>query len=287
MEAAPAPAATVVSAGGPSREPLLVANDVGIHFAGLRALDGVSIEVFPGEILGLIGPNGAGKTTLLNVISGLYTATSGEITFKGRVVTHLNPMKIARSGVGRTFQTTRLFPQLSVWENIETAAEVAQQFRPDVYRPRETIVAQFGLGEFADRLANTLPYGVQRQVEMARAVALGPDLLLLDEPAAGTNDVESVQLADSIRRIRDVEKCAILLIDHDLPFVMNLCERLYVLDAGKVIASGSPVEVQANQRVKEAYLGARGGTGQTGRPAEAPAAPGVAPDPRPVVEPKF
>lgn len=256
--------AQVSDAGPRDAEPLLAVEGVSIRFAGLRAVDEVSISVYPGEILGLIGPNGAGKTTLLNLISGIYSATSGRITFKGEVITHLDPTRIARSGVGRTFQTTRLFPLLNVWENIETAAEVAGQFRPKVHRPAEVIIAQFGLEEYAERLAGTLPYGIQRQVEMARAVALGPDLLLLDEPAAGTNDIESLRLADSIRRIRDVEKCAILLIDHDLPFVMNLCERLYVLDAGRVIAEGSPARIQSDQRVKEAYLGTQGRAGQAG-----------------------
>ena len=263
------PASQVTPARHSGAKPVLVVRGVGISFAGLRAVDDVSIEVYPGEILGLIGPNGAGKTTLLNMISGLYTADSGEITFQGRTVTHLAPMKIARLGVGRTFQTTRLFPLLSVRENVETAAQVAQQYRPQVYRPVDEIMAQFGLQDVAGRKAGTLPYGIQRQVEIARAVALGPDLLLLDEPAAGTNEVEALQLIDAVRRVRDVEKCAILLIDHDLPFVMNLCEHLYVLDAGKVIAEGSPQEIQANERVKEAYLG----TQKAGGPAERKGAP--------------
>jgi branched-chain amino acid transport system ATP-binding protein len=174
-------------------------------------------------------------------------------------------------GVGRTFQTTRLFPLLSVRENVETASQVAQQYRRQVYRPVDEIMVQFGLQDVAQRKAGTLPFGIQRQVEIARAVALGPDLLLLDEPAAGTNEVESLQLIDAVRRVRDVEKCAILLIDHDLPFVMNLCEHLYVLDAGKVIAEGSPEEIQANEKVKEAYLGTQKAAGAEGRKGAPPA----------------
>ena len=140
--------------------------------------------------------------------------------------------------MGRTFQNTHLFRELTVRENVETAARVAQQYRPSVYRPTEELLDQFGLQDVSRQRAGTLPYGAQRQVEMARAVALGPDLLLLDEPAAGANEMESARMMETIRRIRDVEKCTILLIDHDLPFVLNLCERLYVLDAGRVIAEG-------------------------------------------------
>jgi branched-chain amino acid transport system permease protein len=237
--------------------PLLVVDEVSMLFAGLRAVDGASIKVYPGEILGLIGPNGAGKTTLLNMISGLYTATSGAITFKGTRVEHLPSHLIARLGVGRTFQNTHLFRELTVRENVETAARVAQQYRPSVYRPTEEILTQFGLQSVSRQRAGTLPYGIQRQVEMARAVALGPDLLLLDEPAAGANEMESTIMMETIRRVRDLEKCTILLIDHDLPFVLNLCDRLYVLDAGRVIAEGTAQEIQDNPKVKEAYLGTR------------------------------
>jgi branched-chain amino acid transport system permease protein len=253
----PVLATGTAAASASSAEPLLVVDGVSMVFAGLRAVDNASIRVYPGEILGLIGPNGAGKTTLLNMISGLYTATSGTITLSGTRVEALPSHEIARLGVGRTFQNTHLFRELTVRENVEAAARVAQQYRPSVYRPTDELLEQFGLQGVSRRRAGTLPYGVQRQVEMARAVALGPDLLLLDEPAAGANEMESAFMMETIRRIRDVEKCTILLIDHDLPFVLNLCERLYVLDAGRVIAEGDPQEIQENPKVKEAYLGAR------------------------------
>jgi branched-chain amino acid transport system permease protein len=255
--AASAPAAPAAAPAPPSRTPILTVREASMRFAGLMAVDKASIEVYPGEIVGLIGPNGAGKTTLLNMISGLYTPTSGEINLHGEVVTNMRAFQIARRGVARTFQNIRLFPHLSVRENVETAARVAQQYRPSVYRTTAQLLTQFGLDPVADRKASTLPYGVQRQLEMARAAALGPDLLLLDEPAAGTNDIESMQLADSIRRVRDVEDCAIVLIDHDLPFVLNLCERIYVLDAGVVIAQGTPRDIQEDANVKRAYLGTR------------------------------
>jgi len=237
--------------------PVLSVQGVTMQFAGLKAVSDVSLTVHPGEIVGLIGPNGAGKTTLLNMISGYYKPTGGQIVLNGGAVTGLPSHRIARLGVGRTFQSTHLFRGLTVFENVEVAARVARQYRPSAYRPAAEILSQFGLMEVSRRKASTLPFGVQRQVEVARAVALGPDLLLLDEPAAGTNDVESRELVDSIRRIRDLERCAILLIDHDLPFVLGLCERVYVLDAGRVIAEGSPEQVQEDQAVREAYLGSR------------------------------
>jgi branched-chain amino acid transport system permease protein len=264
--ASPAPRSTPAAAPRAAGTTLLSVRDATMLFAGLRAVDKASLDVYPGEILGLIGPNGAGKTTLLNMISGIYHPTSGTFAYREHDLTGLDPYEIARLGIARTFQSIRLFPHLSVWENIETCTGTAGQYRRELYRPTEQIMEGFGLTALAERKAGTLSYGLQRQVEMARAVALGPELLMLDEPAAGTNEIESQQLAESIRRVRDQEKCSIILIDHDLPFVMNLCDRIYVLDAGAVIASGTPQEIQENPRVKQAYLGTRPvGAGQPGQ----------------------
>jgi branched-chain amino acid transport system permease protein len=239
------------------RDLALEIHNVSKHFAGLKALQDVSLEVNVGEIVGLIGPNGAGKTTLLNVISGMYTATAGEISVAGRTITHDKPHQIAQNGIARTFQNTRLFPGLSVRQNVEVAVSVAAAHRAGRARPADTLLAEFGFDELVDRKAGELPYGRQREVEMARAAALAPSFLLLDEPAAGLNDAESLELVGAVRRIRDRLGCGVLLIDHDLHFVMNICDRMYVLDAGRVIAAGTPEEIQGDPLVIQAYLGTK------------------------------
>jgi branched-chain amino acid transport system permease protein len=269
--AAAAPAAAALAADAAPAAAALSVRGASMHFAGLAALDDASLEVHSGQVVGLIGPNGAGKTTLLNVISGLYAPTAGEMTLNGVPLNGLRPYQIARLGIARTFQTTRLFRELTVRQNLEVAASVARGHRPHVARSAAEILSQFGFEEIADTKAGVLPYGVQREVEVARAVALGPGILLLDEPAAGLNDAESMELVSAVRGIRDREGCGILLIDHDLHFVMALCEYIYVLDAGRIICRGAPEEVQRDPLVVAAYLGTRGGES----PAAAPTMPAL------------
>ncbi len=269
----PAAGAPAASPSATTRPITLIVKHACKHFAGLTALEDVSLEVQTGEIVGLIGPNGAGKTTLLNLVSGLYEATEGEMTLDGVSLDRVSPHRIARLGMARTFQTTRLFRELTVDQNIEVAVSVAHRHRPEAARPAGDILAQFGFEDIAERKAGVLPYGRQREVEIARAVALSPSILLLDEPAAGLNDEESMELVHAVRTIRDRAGCGVLLIDHDLHFVMALCERIYVLDAGRVIAAGTPAEVQSDPLVVEAYLGTREVRRPRASPADASAAP--------------
>jgi branched-chain amino acid transport system ATP-binding protein len=230
---------------------LLEAASASKRFRGVQALADVSLDVREGEIVGLIGPNGSGKTTLLNLASGVLRPTAGRIVVDGTDATGRRPHDFARLGVGRTFQQVRLFTNMTVLENVQVGAIA----RGRAAAGAQELLDRMGLTPDAERYAGTLAYGRQRRVEIARALAGRPRVLLLDEPAAGMNEHESDGLLDTIRSVRDREGCAILIVDHDLRLIMRLCERIHVLAEGRTIAEGSPEEVRRNPEVRKAYLG--------------------------------
>jgi len=250
-------------------ETVLRVDAVSMQFRGLKALDGISLTVTRGEIRGIVGPNGSGKTTLFNVISGLYRPSRGRVEFRGQDMTNRAPYRMARAGMSRTFQNLRLFGGLSVEENLLVALDrsgTGQSWRyllrpvsvlrrdRDLHRQARAVLERYGLTEFAGLPPRSLPYGIQRRVEIARAVAAGPVLLLLDEPAAGLNGEETRQLSQIVRSIRD-SGITVLIIEHNMGLVMSLCERVTVLSGGRIIADGAPAEVARTPAVIEAYLG--------------------------------
>ncbi|MBP6407712.1 MAG: ABC transporter ATP-binding protein [Fusobacteriaceae bacterium] len=249
---------------------LLKTNDLGIAFGELKAVDGVNIEINDGELIGLIGPNGAGKTTLFNLLTGVYKATSGNIEIVGIDINKKSTPEIVGLGLARTFQNIRLFKELTVLDNVKLALNntmsyktITAMFRLPKFRREEEEITEkalelldiFEMAEMANVTAGNLSYGQQRKLEIARALATGPKLLLLDEPAAGMNPQETKELMETISFIREKFKITILLIEHDMGLVMGICERLYVLNFGRLIAQGTPVEIQNNPEVITAYLG--------------------------------
>jgi branched-chain amino acid transport system ATP-binding protein len=251
-------------------EPLLVVEGLSKHFAGLRALEDYQLRLAANAIVGVIGPNGAGKTTLFNVLTGFLRPTAGRVRLRGRDITGMPAYQIARLGIARTFQNIRLFGSLSAVENVKVALQsrmraslietlvsapaFLRRERDLDARARE-LLTLVGIGARHDDLARNLPYGDQRRLEIARAVATGPQILLLDEPNAGMNPSETAGLLRLIRRLRDELGLTIVLIAHDIPLVMNLCERIQVLNYGRLIAEGPPALVRNNPEVIAAYLG--------------------------------
>jgi branched-chain amino acid transport system ATP-binding protein len=237
----------------------LRATGLKVHFEGVRAVDDVDVTLDSYEILGLIGPNGAGKTTLLNALSGFVKLTAGKIQIGGRDATRWSPHRRSRHGLARTFQNVRLFGELSAFENVEAAAVTTGGRRRDARKWTAEVLERMGLDARADAPAASLPYGEERLLGVARALATRPRFLLLDEPAAGLNEVESDALATSLREIRDGFGCGLLVIEHDMRMIMSVCDRIQVLEYGKTICNGTPAEVRSDPAVVAAYLGTEEG----------------------------
>lgn len=266
----PVPSNSIIPERDINKTPILETHHLGIDFGGLTAVDDFTLTVGRTEISGLIGPNGAGKTTVFNLLTNVYHPTRGTILLDGKSTARKTTAQVSRMGIARTFQNIRLFSDMSVIDNVKVGLHnsIKQSLFSSVthifgYRKSEKesrdealeLLDFFGMADLANHQAGSLPYGEQRRLEIARALATHPGIILLDEPAAGMNPSETSELMENIRRIRDKFSIAVMLIEHDMKLVMNVCEGICVLDHGKIIAKGSPEEIKSNPTVIEAYLG--------------------------------